>query len=278
MSALVHPLAVSTPGFVHASLLAWTSLSVRGCAQQRRPSPCLTWIFVCCLSSKVPSTLSTAVPPCLHMLVFGGSLDGVTILALVFVQRVILATHFLACSVMLLKGIWPTAYLRVLLSRTSVSSGVVGSLFLRMLLLSGLATLGCSTQAPLTTLLPQLSRTSHLSGKCASDFCHCSRSSAFPVRGSPAACCGFNCFHLLPALLPAFPVRGSPATCSGFLFRLLALSTEGWAPGGVGAPRGGGPNPAKVGPKSGGPKISRFFFSLPPEISFFLHSLGGSSR
>ena len=34
---------------------------------------------------------------------------------------------------------------------------------------------------------------------------------------------------------------------------------------GVGARRGGG----------GGPKISRFFFSLPPEISFFLLSLGG---
>ena len=40
------------------------------------------------------------------------------------VQLVILATHFLACSVVLLT----TAYLRVLLSRTSVSNGVVGSL------------------------------------------------------------------------------------------------------------------------------------------------------
>ena len=28
-------------------------------------------------------------------------------------------------------------------------------------------------------------------------------------------------------------------------------------------------------PKRLGPKISRFFFSLPPEISFFLLSLGG---
>ena len=34
-----------------------------------------------------------------------------------------------------------------------------------------------------------------------------------------------------------------------------------------GAPKGGGP-------KGGGPKISRFFCSLPPEISFFLLSLG----
>ena len=29
------------------------------------------------------------------------------------------------------------------------------------------------------------------------------------------------------------------------------------------------------GPKGGGPEISRFFFSLPPEISFFLLSLVG---
>ena len=94
--------------------------------------------------------------------VCGGSLGGFTILALV----VVLATPFLACSVMLLKGISPTAYLRVLLSRTSVSNGVVGSLFLWMLLLSEHATFWCSTQAPLTTLLPLLSRTSHLSGKC----------------------------------------------------------------------------------------------------------------
>ena len=101
--------------------------------------------------------LSTAVPPCLHMLVFRGSLDGVTILALVVVQRVILATHSLACSVMHLMWIWPIAYLRV--SRTMV----VWFLFLRMLLLSGLATFGCSIEVPLTTLLPQLSRTSHLS-------------------------------------------------------------------------------------------------------------------
>ena len=53
----------------------------------------------------------------------------------------------------------------------------------------------------------------------------------------------------------------------------------------MGAQRGGrGPNPEKVGPKGlgarrgWGPKISRFFFSLPPEVSFFLLSLGGSSR
>ena len=38
---------------------------------------------------------------------------------------------------------------------------------------------------------------------------------------------------------------------------------KGWGPEGVGARRGGGP------------KISRFFFSLPPEISFFCLSLGG---
>ena len=150
------------------SLLACTSLSVRGCAQQRQPSPFLTWIF----------TLSMAVPPCLHMLVCGGSLDIVRILALVVVQLVILATHFLACSVMLLKGIWPTACLRVLLSRTSVSNGAVGFLFLWMLLL-GIATFGCSTQAPLTTLLPLLSGTSHLLGKCVNDFCQ----SAAPCQG-----------------------------------------------------------------------------------------------
>ncbi len=56
---------------------------------------------------------------------------------------------------------------------------------------------------------------------------------------------------------------------------------EGWGPGGVGArraQRGGGPKgwgpegwgPEGWGLKGGGPKISRFFFSLPPEISFFL--------
>ena len=250
MSAPV--LAVSTPGFVHASLLAWTSLSVRGCAQQRRPSPFLTWIFVYCQSTKVLTTLSMAVPPCLHMLVCGGSLDGVTILALVVVQLVILATHFLACSVMLLKGIWPTACLRVLLSRTSVSNGVVGSLFPWMLLLSGLATLGCSTQAPLTTLLPLLSRTSHLSGRCVNDFGHCSRSSALPCQGLPNILLWFFFFFSFLPLVSSFasslplsgapqhlavvfffffffatcfqlcfqpsPVRGSPASCCGFLF------------------------------------------------------------
>ena len=72
---------------------------------------------------------------------------------LVVVQLVILATHFFACLVMLLKGILAHC-LSSNLSRTSVTNGVVGSLFLRMLVLSGLATLGCSTQAPLTTLLP----------------------------------------------------------------------------------------------------------------------------
>ena len=47
---------------------------------------------------------------------------------------------------------------------------------------------------------------------------------------------------------------------------------EGWGPGGVGARRGGGPKGG--GRRGGGPKISRFFCSLPPEISFFLLSLG----
>ena len=202
----------SSPGSVHASLLAWTSLSVRGCAQQRRPSPFLTWIFVCSLSTKVPTTLSMAVPPCLHTLVCGGSLDGVTILALVVVQLVILATHFLACSVMLRKGIWPTAYLRVLLSRTSVSNGVVGSLFLWILLLSGLATLGCSTQAPLTTLLPLLSCTSHLSGKCVNDFCHCSRSSAVPCQGLPSILLWVFLFlPLASSFASSLPRQGLPS-------------------------------------------------------------------
>ena len=157
------------------------------------------------------TTLSMAVPFCFHMLVCGGSFDGVTILALVVVQFVILATHFLACSVMILKGIWPTACLRVLLSRTSVSNGVVGSLFPWMLLLSGRATLGCSTQALLTILLPLLSRTSHLSGKCVNDFCHCSCSSAVLVRGSPASCCGF--FFPLWSFSEAF-VRVFSGSCT----------------------------------------------------------------
>ena len=57
---------------------------------------------------------------------------------------------------------------------------------------------------------------------------------------------------------------------------------KGGAPKG-GAPKGGAPKggalkggaPKGGGPKGGGPKISRFFCSLPPEISFFLLSLGG---
>ena len=100
------------------------------------------------------------------MLVCGGSLDGVTILALVVVQLVILATHFLVCSVMLLKGIWPTAYLRALQTQTSVSNGVVGSLFLRMLLLGGLATLGCSTQAPLNSVATIVAHISFVGQVC----------------------------------------------------------------------------------------------------------------
>ena len=44
------------------------------------------------------------------------------------------------------------------------------------------------------------------------------------------------------------------------------------------APMGGSPNLEKVGPRRvGGPKISRFFFPLPPQFSFFL-SLWVSSR
>ena len=60
---------------------------------------------------------------------------------------------------------------------------------------------------------------------------------------------------------------------------------KGGAPMG-GAPMGGGPKPRKSGvpkggvpkgggPKGGGPKFCVFFCSLPPEISFFLLSLGG---
>ena len=41
---------------------------------------------------------------------------------------------------------------------------------------------------------------------------------------------------------------------------------KGWSPKG-GGPAGWGPE--GWGPKGGGPKISRFFFSLPPENSFF---------
>ena len=54
------------------------------------------------------------------------------------------------------------------------------------------------------------------------------------------------------------------------------------------ASKGGGPNLEKVGHRKvgprrgrvgprrvGGPKVSRFFFPLPPQFSFFLPSLGG---
>ena len=46
---------------------------------------------------------------------------------------------------------------------------------------------------------------------------------------------------------------------------------RGW--GRVGGPKGGGARRV-IGPKGGGPEISHFFFSLPPEISFFLFYLG----
>ena len=61
------------------------------------------------------------------------------------------------------------------------------------------------------------------------------------------------------------------------------VGPKGWGPGGVGArtQKRWGPKgwwPEGVGARrGGGPKISRFFFSLPPEISFFLLS-GVSSR
>ena len=62
---------------------------------------------------------------------------------------------------------------------------------------------------------------------------------------------------------------------------------EGWGPKGGGpnggGPKGGGPEPRKsgarrvgartVGPERWGPKISRFFFPLPPQFSFFSPSL-----
>ena len=181
VSALVPPLTVSTPGFVHASLLAYTqSLRQRLCTAASTLT--ISHVDLRLLSvNQGPDHVVHGRSTCSSV---GARSMGSPSLPLVVVQLVTLATHFLACSVMLLKGIWPTACLRVLLSRTSVSNGVVGSLFIWMLLLSGLATLGCSTQAPLTTLLPLLSRTSHLSGKCVNDFCHCL--SAFPCQGLPS--------------------------------------------------------------------------------------------
>ena len=72
------------------------------------------------------------------------------------------------------------------------------------------------------------------------------------------------------------------------------VGPEGWGPEGWG-PEGWGPNPEKVGarrvgaksgsrkgggskgggPKGGGPNISRFFFPLPPQNSFFSSLSGG---
>ena len=69
-----------------------------------------------------------------------------------------------------------------------------------------------------------------------------------------------------------------------------ARTQKRWGPKGWGARRGGGPEGVGArtqkrwstkgwGLKGWGPEISRFFFfSLSPEISFFLLSLGGSSR
>ena len=125
-----------------------------------------------------------AVPLCLHMLVCGGSLDGVTILALVVVQLVILATHFLGVFCDALQG--DLAHCLCLAfsdlreqwcRRVSVPLDAAAQ---------WACDPGCSTQALLTTLFPLLSRTSHLSGRCVNDFCHCGRSSALPCQGLPS--------------------------------------------------------------------------------------------
>ena len=100
-------LAMSTPGFVPASLLAWTRLStatsafqsnvdLRALTVNQNPKCCL-WTFV---SQSLPWKLCNS-SPCFP--------------------------RFLACSLMLLKVIHPLL-VRVLLSRTSVSNGAVGSL------------------------------------------------------------------------------------------------------------------------------------------------------
>ena len=214
VSALVPPLTVSTPGFVHASLLAWTSLSFRGCAQERRPSPCLTWIFVCCLSTKVPTTLSTAVPPCLHMLVCGGSLDPCP-----GGRAVRHLGHSLSCVFCDA----PQVDLAHCLSSCLAFSDLREQWCRRVSVpLDAAAQWACDPWVfnPSSSHNSDATIVAHISfvGQVCERFLSLLSIISFPVRGSPAACCGFSCFHLLPALLPAFPVRDSPASWVFFLF------------------------------------------------------------
>ena len=74
------------------------------------------------------------------------------------------------------------------------------------------------------------------------------------------------------------PIRLRPISTSANFWMLNFLTTKG------GAPKGGGPNlekvgsrslgPRRVGPEGWGPKF-RSFFPLPPQFSFFSHSLVG---
>ena len=198
--ALVSAL-VPLPGSVHSWLRACVSPRLDSPSQVvQRPSHCLTWTFVCCLSPKVSTTLSTAVPPCLHMLVCGGSLDGVTILALVVVQLVILATHILACSMMLLKGILAHC----------LSSGLREQWCRRVSVpLDAAAQWACD---------PWVFNASSSHNSVATVVAHISFVGQVCERFLSAACCGFSFLvcHSLPALLPAFPVRGSQQLVVGF--------------------------------------------------------------
>ena len=165
------------------------------------------------LSVNQPTMLIMDALLCLDTLC-GGSLDGVMILALEVVQLATWALRFLACCVMLLMVICPTACLRVLLSRTSVSNGTVGSLFLRMLLLSGLAILSSSHNS----FVSFVAHICNLLGV----FSICFQPS--PSGGSPQQLLE-GLFHLLPAL----PVRGSPATCFVFFSHSACWVLSSWS-------------------------------------------------
>ena len=82
--------------------------------------------------------------------------------------------------------------------------------------------------------------------------------------------------------------KQKPVHCSGLTAKKINDRTAGrdrvW-PAALGPPEGCwkvktefGPGRLRPGPKGGGPKISRFFFPLPPPFSFFFSLSGGSSR